>query len=170
MTAKFAGKAEGLTEYINHHNERRDDLMRHHSFHKGFTGMVFCLGFAAVLLHCERAAPLQQKPTETTFTSIQQNIFDNNCALSGCHLGSSAPFGLDLSQGNAYNNLVDVASGEVPTLFRVKPGDPDNSYIVMKLEGAQGIQGQRMPRGRPPLAPDDINAVREWIRLGAKNN
>ncbi len=144
--------------------------MSHHSFFRNFVGVVLLIGFASLLLQCERAAPVQQKPTETTFSSIQQNIFDKNCALSGCHLGNTAPFGLDLSQGNSYNNLVGVPSGEVPTLFRVKPNDPDNSYLVMKIEGAPGIQQERMPRGRPPLSQEDIDAVREWISLGAKNN
>lgn len=130
----------------------------------------FIAGMILLLFRCERAAPVQQKPTESTFSSIQENIFNKNCAVSGCHLGSNAPFELDLSEGKSYNNLVGIPSGEVPALFRVKPFDAENSYLVMKIEGAPGIQGERMPRGRDPLPAEDINAIREWIALGAKNN
>jgi hypothetical protein len=30
---------------------------------------------------------------------------------------------------------------------RVAPGNPDNSYLVRKLEGTAGITGSRMPLG-----------------------
>ncbi|RMG61909.1 MAG: hypothetical protein D6715_12790, partial [Calditrichaeota bacterium] len=104
------------------------------------------------------------------FSTIQESVFNLNCALSGCHLGSSAPFGLDLSAGKAYNNLVNVPSGELPQLLRVAPGKPDSSYLVWKIEGRAGIQGQRMPRGRDPLPPEAIALIRRWIDAGAPNN
>lgn len=119
---------------------------------------------------CEHADPLDDGPSVPTFTSIQQNIFTPNCAVSGCHLGGGAASQLDLSAGNAYSNLVGVASVEVPTLLRVEPGDPDNSYLVRKIEGGPGITGLQMPRGRDPLSTDQIQAIRGWIGAGAQND
>lgn len=98
---------------------------------------------------------------EPTLDSIQQNIFTPSCATAGCHITGSPPFGLDLSEGNAYANLVNIASGQFSTLDLVEPGDPDNSYLIRKLE-AQG-SGALMPLGRPPLPQDEIAIIRQWI-------
>ncbi len=121
---------------------------------------------------CERAGPVQptQGGLQPTLSSIQANIFSQKCALSGCHLGSSAPLGLELSEGKARGNLVNVASQEAPKLLRVAPGNPDQSYIIRKIEGAPGIIGERMPRGRDPLSQAEIDAIRQWIQDGAPDN
>jgi len=47
----------------------------------------------------------------------------------------------------AFNLLVGVPSTEVPSLLRVKPGDPDNSYIIQKLENHAAV-GTSTPPGR----------------------
>jgi hypothetical protein len=65
---------------------------------------------------------------------------------------------------------VNVASLEKPSLLRVKPGDPDNSYLIQKLEGAAGISGSRMPLGGPFLDRETIDKIRSWIQDGAPNN
>ena len=80
------------------------------------------------------------------------------------------PGAMDLRSGNSFASLVNVASLEQPTLMRVKPGDPDNSYVIHKLEGAPGITGSRMPFGGPFLAQATIDEVRSWIASGAPNN
>ncbi len=46
------------------------------------------------------------------------------------------------------------------------PGDPNNSYIIHKLEGTQTV-GARMPFGLPPLSQAQIDQVRAWIQAGA---
>jgi hypothetical protein len=121
-------------------------------------------------LNCERAEPVKPETPKATLSSIQTTIFNSNCAISGCHLGSSAPFELDLSEGNSFGKLVNTSSQEVPSLLRVKPDDPDNSYLVIKIENGPNIVGQQMPLGRPPLSQEQINSIREWILDGAKNN
>ena len=93
-----------------------------------------------IFFTCEHAKePTASENGEATFSAIQQNILRNSCALSGCHQGSAAPFGLDLSEGQAYGNLVNVRSAERPSLLRVNPGAPDSSYMVKKIEGAPDI-------------------------------
>jgi hypothetical protein len=132
---------------------------------------VFVSVFLVILafgLSCEHADPVQPEQLVPTFPSIQSNIFNLNCALSGCHIGSNPAGGLNLSEGIAYGNLVGVSSQEVSALQRVNPGDPDNSYLVIKLEGTDSrLQGERMPRGREPLTQEQINVIRQWIADGA---
>ena len=47
-----------------------------------------------------------------------------------------------------------------------KPGDPNDSYMVQKIEGASGILGNQMPLGETPLPQATINAIRQWITAG----
>jgi hypothetical protein len=106
-----------------------------------------------------------------TFSWIQANVFNQNCAIPACHVQGSAAFGLVLSEGQAYGNLVDIpAQGPQSfSILRVKPGDPDSSYLVWKLEGRSGIEGVQMPRGRPPLPQEEIDAIKRWIQGATRN-
>lgn len=99
------------------------------------------------------------------FQSIQEHVFTPIC--SPCHSGAGAPEGLMLDAAHSYNLLVGTPSTEVPTLDRVKAGDPDNSYIVLKIQGSPGIVGARMPFGETPLPQSTIDAIRQWITNGA---
>lgn len=100
------------------------------------------------------------------FSEIQANIFVPNCATTGCHLGAGAPQGLRLDDANSYGMLVGVASSEEPSLLRVAPGDPGNSYLIHKLEGSASM-GARMPLNAPALEQASINVIRQWITDGA---
>ena len=104
-------------------------------------------------------------PFTADFESIQENVFTPIC--SPCHSGAGAPEGLMLDAAHSYNLLVGVPSTEVPTFDRVKAGDPDNSYIILKLTNAPGIVGAQMPYMETPLLPDVIDAIRQWITNGA---
>lgn len=97
--------------------------------------------------------------------SIQANVFTPIC--STCHAGASAPRGLRLDAANSFNMLVGIASSEAPNIQRVKPGDPNNSYLIHKIEGTQAV-GARMPLGGPPLPQPTILVIRQWISQGAQ--
>lgn len=97
--------------------------------------------------------------------SIQANVFTPICTQ--CHIGASAPLGLQLDAAHSYALLVGIPSAEQPSVLRVSPGNPDNSYIVRKLEGAPGISGGQMPLGQTPLPQSTINVIRQWITDGA---
>ncbi|MGI9232102.1 MAG: hypothetical protein ACR2RD_00590 [Woeseiaceae bacterium] len=101
-----------------------------------------------------------------TLADIQASVFTPSCATSGCHSGSSPPQNLRLDDGFSLGNLVGVPSGEVPTINRVEPGDPDNSYLVQKIEGTAAV-GSRMPLGGAALSSDLIDDIRQWIQDGA---
>jgi methionine-rich copper-binding protein CopC len=105
-------------------------------------------------------------PVTADFQSIQDNVFTPIC--SKCHIGGGAPEGLQLDAAHSYNLLVGVPSTEQPALLRVKPGDPDNSYMVHKIEGVD-ITGGQMPLMETPLPQPTIDAIRQWITNGAPN-
>jgi hypothetical protein len=143
------------------------------------------LGLAAVVFAgtagCDEALSSVTGPTpdlEPTFSSIQTNIFDSTdssgrLACTNCHNARGRAFtaGLDLTAGVSYASLVGVASTERPSVLRVAPGDPNNSYMVHKLEGGPNIVGERMPRGTGPYLTDgQMVVIRRWIETGAPNN
>ena len=110
-----------------------------------------------------------------TLTQLQTQIFTPIC--SACHtgIGTSLPGVQNLTAGNTFAAIVSVASVEQPSLLRIKPGDPTNSYLVQKILGASGITGSRMPFGcgstsNPCLDQATINLVTTWVTQGALNN
>ncbi len=103
-------------------------------------------------------------PIEATLESIQENVFTPICTT--CHAGAAAPQGLRLEEGQSHAMLVNVPSTEVPSLLRVDPGNPDDSYLVQKIEGTAAV-GDRMPLGGQPLDQETIDAIRQWITDGA---
>jgi hypothetical protein len=113
-----------------------------------------------------------------TFSSIQREIFNTTdsagrAACINCHNAANARFAanLNLTDGVSYAQLVNAASTGKAGAIRVIPGDPDNSYLIQKLAGAPGIVGDRMPRtGGPFLTSGQIDVIRRWIELGARND
>ena len=102
-----------------------------------------------------------------TLAAVQSSVFSPTCAVSGCHLGPSSPFGLDLSQGVAMGHLRNVASVEVPEFDRIEPGRAFESYLYMKVTGDERIQGDPMPAGGGSLSPGQLDLLRRWIEEGA---
>lgn len=115
---------------------------------------------------------------EATFSSIQREIFSTGDssgrpACTECHNTELASVngGLNLSEGNAFANLVGVPSTGKPGAVRVLPGDPENSYLIHKLQGFPDIVGTRMPQtGGPYLTDGQMLVIRRWIRDGATND
>ncbi len=113
-----------------------------------------------------------------TLSSIQKDIFstqDSSGRLSctQCHtnVGRTPAAGLNLLDGVSYAALVGRPSVNKPGETFVIPGDPDNSYLVKKLEGTAGIVGLRMPRNNGPfLTEGQMLVIRRWIKEGAANN
>jgi hypothetical protein len=109
--------------------------------------------------------------------AIQRTIFNvtdstGRLACVQCHTdqGRTPAGGLVLLEGRSFQQLVGRASVGKPGATLVIPGDPDNSWIVKKLEGTADV-GQRMPRGNGPfLTEGQMLVIRHWIREGAANN
>ena len=142
-------------------------------------GYAVLLTLALGTVGCDEALSDLTGPTpdlEPTFSSIQQQIFSTGDssgrpACTNCHNTIGSRFnGLDLSPAVSYNNLVNVASRFKAGATRVIPSDPENSYLIHKLEGRSTIAGVRMPLNGPYLQPGQILVIRRWIEIGAPNN
>jgi hypothetical protein len=104
-----------------------------------------------------------------TLDQIQTIIFTPTCATAGCHSGGVPAAGLNLSDADtSLANLVGMPTTQLGGAgIRVIVMDPDNSYLIQKLESAAGIEGVQMPFLRPALAQADIDHIRQWIMDGA---
>jgi hypothetical protein len=116
-----------------------------------------CLGF------CPTDAGTADVPLQLQVKGIIDHVCDN----AECH-GLGGPFvaNLSFSAGNEFTDIVNVVSTERPTMLRVKPGDPDNSYVFHKLNCDTVIIDACMPLGT------DGNVVfaqifHDWIEAGA---
>lgn len=105
-------------------------------------------------------------PFGANFSEIQSNVFTPTCATAGCHSGAGAPQGLRLEEPVSYAMLVNVPSTEDNGVLRVMPNDPDNSYLIQKLEGTASV-GARMPLNGAALSQATIDVIRQWITDGA---
>jgi len=106
-----------------------------------------------------------EQPVDIVFPSANVNygvhvqpLFDQACALSGCHDDGSHESKLVLT---SYGGLMNAQ------LMVVIPGDPQNSTLVQRIEGRLG---ERMPLYRNPLNDNQTTGIRAWIGEGAKNN
>jgi hypothetical protein len=116
------------------------------------------------------------------FTPVE-TIFSGNCV--GCHntANSATGFGhLDLST-NAYSNIVNHASFELPSMNRITSSDTAHSYLLHKVIGDHSTLsgcplitpcfsgtpvacGGKMPCGGS-LSAGDITTITNWITGGA---
>src|SRR5689334_8850525 len=147
----------------------RDGSIKHLARH-GFTVAPFLWLLAACGAGNGEGLDASGRPVSgppmasSQFQEIQDTVFTPICTQ--CHIGANAPQGLRLDAANSYAMLVNVNSNEVPSLLRVDPGNPDQSYIVQKIQGNAAV-GARMPRGQAPLPQDRIDLIRSWIAAGA---
>jgi Carboxypeptidase regulatory-like domain len=100
-----------------------------------------------------------------------QAVFEKY-GCTGCHPGVNSS--LDLTPESSYEQLVGIQALEDPTLYRVVAGDPERSFLYLKLGGAAPVAdipaiGTRMPPRAPPIDPDDLDLLRRWILQGAKD-
>jgi hypothetical protein len=100
-----------------------------------------------------------------TFSEIQASVFTPSCATSTCHAGGAPAGGLNLEAANSYTMLVGVQSGQDASFMRVLAGNPDNSYLIQKLEGSASGGGIMPPSGA--LAQSSIDMIRQWITDGS---
>jgi IPT/TIG domain len=96
-------------------------------------------------------------------------ILLNNCALSGCHSGSSPISGFNAS---TYDNL--RKGGFTFGDKVITPGDSTTSDIMLMIRSSNNPIGLRMPQGGPYAStglPDSlIVRIGKWIQQGALNN
>jgi hypothetical protein len=99
-------------------------------------------------------------------------IFTPRCAVLSCHGGPFISGDLNLEEGQSFDQLVNHDPQNPAArnlgLKRVDPGNPDNSFLVIKVEGPDSTDlGTRMPQLPPNLTPAQIQLIRDWIAQGA---
>jgi len=128
----------------------------------------------AGLLACGGKDPSAPQPiADPSFAADIQPVLTQSCATSGvCHVGPTSQLGLDLSSGQAYGNLVNVAATLNPGLNRVVPVLPDSSFLIFMMESdaTKRSGGRRMPLGAAPLPDAVIQTMKNWIANGAADN
>lgn len=70
------------------------------------------------------------------------------------------------------DQVVGTSARFRPDLPLVAPGDPDGSFIVMKVEASVPTPalGAPMPYTFEPLEDDQIETLRQWVAAGARND
>lgn len=120
-------------------------------------------------------------------------ILRRSCGLSSsCHGTSSNPPGyvyLGPAPSDPPPSALDIQAmfssmlapaKEATGMARVKPGAPDQSFLMYKMDGdfsCKGLTcdatlgcGTSMPQSSPLLSADERNLIRRWIAQGAKND
>ena len=124
----------------------------------------------AALAGCP-ATPTPTTAAPATFETVQQTIFLPRCAIPTCHTAQARSGNLALDADHAYSELVGVEpfvdSARFAGLLRVDAGHPENSFLLVKLEGPPPDQGSRMPLTGPLLTDAEVQLVRDWIAQGA---
>lgn len=123
-------------------------------------------GALALVLAC---APQARGDEAVAFSARVLPVLERNCFV--CHSPDDDQGGLSLLP-DAWEKLVNVPSRQVGMKL-VEPGSPEKSYLFLKLLGTHeeaGGKGRIMPIEQDALDPADIEAVRQWILQGAKND
>jgi hypothetical protein len=94
-----------------------------------------------------------------SFSKHVEPLFQQRCALAGCHAGSTPAGGLNLEY-NSYQTIMNT-----PGL--VIAHDGGNSSLVQHL---MGISTPMPPPKSAQLTQNQIDGVKKWIDEGALNN
>jgi len=121
-------------------------------------GAIGMIGFGVVPRSIPSCAAEPQSFSEDILP-----IFTGRCA--SCHQSGGAGYeksGLDLT---TYEGLMKGTKFGA----MVVPRDPESSNLMWLLDWRASPE-VRMPHGKKKLSTCDRNAIRAWIREGAKNN
>lgn len=113
-------------------------------------GLIFVLTTLSWVSSCTHDATLTEMP-EVCFEGDILPIFNNSCALAGCHDGQGES---DL----ILNSYLSISHAVVP-------GDPYTSKVYESIIATMGEK--RMPPDQP-LSLDNRTLIRIWIEQGAK--
>jgi hypothetical protein len=91
-------------------------------------------------------------------------------AVRGFDIGFVTGFHGPFWVGKTRNQFLSVTFPAPPVQPNPQGGfDPEGSALIMDLKGT--VSGQaRMPRFRPPVPPERIEFLRDWIRAGAPDS
>jgi hypothetical protein len=107
--------------------------------------------------------PIGDVPGDTTTCpNIERDLFARRCGVDGCHASVDPVAGLDLASPNVAMRLVGVTS-RCRAMPLVAQGNPEGSFLFLKVSLAQPACGRRMPSDTMPLNNTEIACVRAWV-------
>lgn len=104
-------------------------------------------------------------PTGPTLEALHASVIAPTCGGLACHLDGQSFGGLDLDLDDGLLDRL-LAPSSVEGFDIVAPGDPDSSYMYLKLTGeylSVGGTGSLMPLGTSGLSEAELDEVAEWI-------
>lgn len=128
------------------------------------------LPLALVVAAC--SPQLVTPPKAVTFAKDVRPFFVAKCIA--CHF-AGAPTHLDLVDPfNETEGVIDrETSWRGPLRKQVVPGSPDESFLLAKIDGRAldvATEGTPMPLNYAMPTTEEVEAVRQWIAAGAKND
>ncbi|HSN16330.1 MAG TPA: hypothetical protein VLT61_16975 [Anaeromyxobacteraceae bacterium] len=99
-----------------------------------------------------------------TWAGLAQQIIVPRCASGSCHGGNPPPAFPQLDADAGWAAMVNVQSQQ-DVMMLVAPGDPDQSWLMVRLRGEGGRP--YMPLGDAQLSDAELAAVESWIANGA---
>ena len=119
---------------------------------------------------CGGASDPISGPSAPTLLVVQSQVFTPRCALPGCHVGATAPFGMNLQSASTLR-------GESHRRSQRGDAGPDARRsrrfreLVPLLEGDAATRTSaaiRMPLSGGPLSNGELSLIASWIDGGAK--
>jgi hypothetical protein len=121
----------------------------------------------------EEVLPIFGDPANRRRSECSEGGMDQGCIVCiTCHYEGS-PTPPDLTHPfDPIAGIVNVKSVFRADLDLVKPGDPDQSFLMRKLDALSPSSevGAPMPYGYRPLAEHEVEVLRQWIAKGAPND
>jgi hypothetical protein len=105
---------------------------------------------------------------EPTTESLQRWVFTPHCANDGCHGSIDPASGLDLhTEESSLRFMVNIppsvgtAAASFPAI--VRPGSPEDSFLVAKVTHPGLDHGLPMPPTDQMLTEEAVDSIRAWI-------
>jgi hypothetical protein len=120
-----------------------------------------------VLTGCGAPVPEVAKGEPVSYAAHLEPLVIAHCL--SCHDSEEAKAKLVLDPGMGYERLVGPRSAQDTEMALVEPGDPERSYLWLKLQHATE-KGKGMPRtltGVKKLRESELELYRRWIEGGA---
>jgi hypothetical protein len=122
----------------------------------------------ALIVGCGVQVPDVPEGDAVSYEAHLEDLVVARCL--GCHGAEEPKAKLVLEQGTGYGQLVGRQSVQMPEFALVAPGDPEASYLWMKLQHSAKIEvGKGMPRtltGVKKLPEAELELYRRWIAGG----
>ena len=132
-------------------------------------GATACVGTLLVFaMACGTQVPEVPIEESVSYSMHLEPLIIAHCL--SCHESEEAKAKLVLDPGLGYERLVGPRSIQVPEMALVAPGDPERSYLWLKLQHVteEGKGMPRTPTGSKKLRESELELYRRWIEGGAK--